>query len=138
MGGVAVYASGGATWVQGVEAVGRFVALRRWGGIGLADFAGAGEIYGLPNRHGLSLRIQAGREEQALYHEEARLFAAHVIPEDVWYVIPASVVLKKKGGLMLCPVERLEDVRCHYESYREAWSLLRPPGSDSKPRDGGA
>ena len=52
-------------------------------------------------------------------------FAAYVIPEDVWYVIPASVVLKKKGDLMLCPVERRKYDRYRYESYREAWRLLR-------------
>jgi PD-(D/E)XK endonuclease len=53
-------------------------------------------------------------------------FAALIIPEDVWYVIPASVVLKNKScDLMLCPVVEPESYRFHYEQYREAWKLLR-------------
>jgi hypothetical protein len=79
--------------------------------------------------------FKPGEKSRRYTTKRLDLFAAYVIPEDVWYVIPASVVLKKKGGLMLRPVERLEDVRCHYESYREAWSLLRPRGK-SKQRGG--
>jgi PD-(D/E)XK endonuclease len=33
-------------------------------------------------------------------------FAAYIVPEDVWYIIPAAVVLKTKSSdLMLCPVQ---------------------------------
>jgi PD-(D/E)XK endonuclease len=53
-------------------------------------------------------------------------FAALIIPEDVWYILPASVVLKTKSSyLMLCPVRQPESYRFHYEHYREAWKLLR-------------
>jgi hypothetical protein len=53
-------------------------------------------------------------------------FAAYVIPEDVWYIIPASVVLKTKSSdLMLCPVQPMRRNCYRYESYREAWKLLR-------------
>jgi hypothetical protein len=55
-------------------------------------------------------------------------FAAYIVPEEVWYVIPAAVVLKTKSlCLMLCPVRKQQmrsDSYC-YERYREAWKLLR-------------
>jgi hypothetical protein len=54
-------------------------------------------------------------------------FAAYIVPEDVWYIIPASVVFKTKSSdLMLCPVQkRVRRDGYKYESYREAWKLLR-------------
>ncbi len=53
-------------------------------------------------------------------------FAAYIVPENVWYVLPSSVVLKTKSdNLMLCPVRKPERNRYLYEGYREAWKLLR-------------
>jgi len=53
-------------------------------------------------------------------------FAAYVIPEDVWYIIPATAVLKNKGTeLMLCPMQSMRRDCYQYEGYREAWKLLR-------------
>ncbi|MGA8503477.1 MAG: group I intron-associated PD-(D/E)XK endonuclease [Candidatus Sulfotelmatobacter sp.] len=53
-------------------------------------------------------------------------FAAYVIPEDMWYIIPAGAVLKKKGTeLMLYPLQAVRRDRYKYEVYREAWKLLR-------------
>jgi len=53
-------------------------------------------------------------------------FAAYVIPKDVWYIIPAAAVLKRKGTeLMLYPVQAARRDRYKYEVYREAWKLLR-------------
>jgi hypothetical protein len=53
-------------------------------------------------------------------------FAAYVVPEDVWYIIPASVVLKTKScDLMLCPVQPRRRDSYLYEHCREAWHLLR-------------
>jgi hypothetical protein len=53
-------------------------------------------------------------------------FAAYIVPEKVWYILPSHIVLKTKShDLMLCPVHpRIRD-RYRYESYREAWPLLR-------------
>jgi len=51
-------------------------------------------------------------------------FAAYVIPEDVWYLIPTGVVLQRRGDLMLCPVQPRKYDRYKYECYREAWGLL--------------
>jgi len=57
---------------------------------------------------------------------ELDLFAAYVITEDVWYLIPAVVVLKpeSKEALMLCPLVEAAAERFKYEEYREAWELL--------------
>jgi len=53
-------------------------------------------------------------------------FAAYIVPEDVWYVIPATVVLKTKScDLMLCPVQSMRRNCYKYEAFREAWKLLR-------------
>jgi hypothetical protein len=53
------------------------------------------------------------------------IFAAYIVPEGAWYIIPAAVLLgpKRRGGLMLCPVEGGRN-HCKYERYREAWGLL--------------
>jgi hypothetical protein len=53
-------------------------------------------------------------------------FAAYIVPENVWYVIPATVVLRTKSSdLMLCPVQPMRRNCYKYESYQEAWKLLR-------------
>ncbi|MGA9389356.1 MAG: group I intron-associated PD-(D/E)XK endonuclease [Candidatus Sulfotelmatobacter sp.] len=55
------------------------------------------------------------------------LFAAYVIPMNVWYLIPASLLLGRSRikGTMVCPLAlpvRRNSYR--YESYRESWQLL--------------
>jgi hypothetical protein len=54
-------------------------------------------------------------------------FAALVIPEDVWYILPSSVVLKTKSDmLVLCPHRpQVKSDGNRYEIYLEAWNLLR-------------
>jgi hypothetical protein len=53
-------------------------------------------------------------------------FAAYVIPENIWYVLPSPIVLKTKShDLMLCPVRQPKHDKYRYEDYREAWNLLR-------------
>ncbi len=53
-------------------------------------------------------------------------FAAYIVQEEVWYIIPAAVVLKTKSScLMLCPVQPMRRNVYRYERYREAWKLLR-------------
>ena len=54
-------------------------------------------------------------------------FAAYVIPENAWYVLPAGVVLRTKSmDLMICPVQKRKYDRYRYEGYRDAWVLLLP------------
>jgi hypothetical protein len=57
---------------------------------------------------------------------EIDLFAAYVIPENVWYVIPAALILgpKRRKSFMLSPVAHPKPDRCKYEQYRDAWGLL--------------
>jgi hypothetical protein len=62
-------------------------------------------------------------------------FAAYVVQEDVWYIIPAAVVLKTRSlCLMLCPVQLMKRDCYKYESYREAWKLLRSGSKPPAPR----
>jgi len=58
--------------------------------------------------------------------EQIDLFAAYIIPVDVWYIIPAHLILgpQRKIGLMLFPVVPLRKDRYKYEAYKEAWNLL--------------
>jgi hypothetical protein len=61
--------------------------------------------------------------------DQLDFFAASVIPQNTWYIIPARVLLggdAVKQGLMLHPMQPLKQNRYLYESYREAWPLLTP------------
>jgi hypothetical protein len=58
---------------------------------------------------------------------EIDLFAAYVIPEDAWYLIPAVLLLGKRRHSTppLCPVvPPARKASYRYECYREAWKLL--------------
>ena len=63
--------------------------------------------------------------------EEIDFVAAYVIPLDLWYIIPAGVVAKRKGAISLAPWAR----RTKYERYLEAWYLLRKWREGEKKRD---
>jgi hypothetical protein len=47
--------------------------------------------------------------------------ALYVIPEDVWYIVPSPVLTRMKGSILLSPASPGHK----YESYLEAWHLLR-------------
>ena len=53
--------------------------------------------------------------------EQIDFFAIMVIPKEVWYIVPAEVVLSNKTYLLLSPGRKREK----YGRYREAWDLLR-------------
>lgn len=60
--------------------------------------------------------------------DQIDIFAAYVIPEDVWYLIPAVLLLgeRRKHIAMLCPLVRPKKRACYcYERYRENWDLLK-------------
>lgn len=67
-------------------------------------------------------------------------FAAYVIPRDVWYVIPAAVILRGEGitagaikAMTLLPEKARHPERYRFEGYREAWELmLRGPSLERK------
>src|SRR5580704_1147684 len=53
--------------------------------------------------------------------KEFDFLAAYVIPEDVWYIIPASVVMKGTMNMVILS----PSVPGHrYERFKEAWHLL--------------
>ena len=64
--------------------------------------------------------------------DELDLFAMYVIPEEIWYLIPASVLLTPtvKKAVMLCPITAVKEDRYKYEHYREAWHLLSKDRTD--------
>jgi hypothetical protein len=74
---------------------------------------------------GYSCGFTPGRHSQDYTLDLVDLFAAYVIPENAWYLIPAALLLgeKRKPTLMLCPVSAGRD-GCKHERYREAWALL--------------
>jgi hypothetical protein len=47
--------------------------------------------------------------------------AAYVIPEDVWYIIPAKLVVKGRMGMIILTPGSAGH---KYEPYMEAWHLL--------------
>jgi PD-(D/E)XK endonuclease len=60
--------------------------------------------------------------------QQIDFFAAYVIPQDRWYIIPAKVILgaSRKHAIMLCPMQPRKKDRYSYELYREAWPLMLP------------
>jgi hypothetical protein len=71
----------------------------------------------------VSVAASAGAENpKKLYTaEQVDFFAAYVIPEDVWYILPAEVAVKMRGRAWLFPGSPGHK----YERYKEAWELLR-------------
>jgi hypothetical protein len=65
--------------------------------------------------------------------KEIDLFAAYVIPEDAWYLIPAVLLLgkRRKTMAMLCPQRPPAKKASYcYEIYRDGWDLLTKTRSD--------
>jgi hypothetical protein len=54
---------------------------------------------------------------------EIHFFAAYIIPEDTWYIIPLPAV---RGVTSLLFRRRRDPRPGLYDAYREAWHLLRP------------
>ena len=53
---------------------------------------------------------------------EIDFFVAHIVPEDIWYIIPIKAIGRRKG-IRFYPHTRRKS-RAQYEKYREAWCLL--------------
>ena len=60
---------------------------------------------------------------------EIDFLAAYIIPEDTWYIFPATVI-EPRRVMCLTPGSK----RSKFEEYREAWKLMKP----SKPEIGHA
>ena len=61
--------------------------------------------------------------------EELDFCVGYVIPEEVWYIIPARLVTGPRGrsAITLCQHEGVRE-KPRYECYREAWGLLGREG----------
>jgi hypothetical protein len=83
-------------------------------------------------RSGYYCRFRGGSGETGYDLASVDLFASYVIPTNVWYMIPASVILTPKPirGILLCPEVGPHFNRNKYELYREAWGLLGKSKSD--------
>ena len=65
--------------------------------------------------------------------QQIDLFAAYVIPEASWYLIPAVLLLgkRRRSIAVLCPiVTPAKKASYCYEPYREAWNLLKRSRSE--------
>ncbi len=60
--------------------------------------------------------------------KQVDFFAAYVIPRDVWYLIPAGILLGGEGkkAVTLLPENPRHPERYACEAYREGWGLMRP------------
>ena len=83
-------------------------------------------------RSGYYCRFRGGGRAHGYDLARVDLFASYVIPTNVWYLIPAAVILtpKPKNGILLCPELSPRYNRNKYEPYREAWGLLAKDRSD--------
>jgi hypothetical protein len=55
---------------------------------------------------------------------DADFFAIYIVPEELWYILPAQVALAS-ANRNICLTPHLEGHR--YQPYKEAWHLLRGP-----------
>ncbi len=78
-----------------------------------------------PQRRAYRVRISRGpRAGRGFYRsDQVDFFAAYVMLEDVWYIIPHEVVARQ-GDVALFPHQ--PDSRGALEKYREAWDLFLP------------
>ena len=71
-----------------------------------------------------SYRIKGGNKVGCYTKEQIDFLAAHVIPENAWYIVPVEA-FEGKNSLNFNPGVRR--ARGKYEKYREAWCLLVCP-----------
>jgi hypothetical protein len=68
-------------------------------------------------------RIRTTGSSYTIYNPaEIDFLVAHIVPEDLWYIIPIEAVGHRKG-IRFYPHTR-HPSRAHFERYREAWCLL--------------
>ena len=66
------------------------------------------------------VNVIAGRNHRLYPTNRLDYFAIYLIPHDLWYIIPYSIIGRKYTSITLAP-----DMKGHkYERYKEAWHLL--------------
>jgi hypothetical protein len=75
---------------------------------------------------GYPCRIRGGGRATGYDLKRVDIFALYVVPTNVWYLIPAAVILipRPMTVIVLCSETRPKCNRYKYEHYREAWGLL--------------
>jgi hypothetical protein len=76
---------------------------------------------------GVGYSCAVKKNNKAYSRGEFDFLAAYVIPQDVWYIIPASKI-EGKESVGLCSKSN----HARYEEYREAWELLREASKISR------
>jgi hypothetical protein len=95
--------------LQSLQALGRFVRLRRRHRTRPPLSPRASQVNQLPPRQLIPLRRHPAPSPPtvtvpATPPAPSDFFAAYVVPENVWYILPARIVLKTNSNmLMLCP-----------------------------------
>jgi hypothetical protein len=106
-----------------------FTVSKPWGGSSRFDVA--------VGRHGRFLRVQvkstiarqdggyvvAIKSSRCQYYTRRQVdfFAIYVILEDVWYILPAEIIIVLRGHFLLAPRRKVQK----YAPYKEAWHLLK-------------
>ena len=83
------------------------------------------------SEHSYVCAVHPNQKGRPYRRKEFDFLAAYVIPEDVWYIIPASVVMK---GTMNMVVLSPSVPGHRYERFKEAWHLLRSSEAASAKR----
>jgi len=73
-------------------------------------------------RKGYVCRVRPSDTVRPYETGEFDFLAIYVITEDVWYIIPARLVVNKRLSTISL---RPSSPACKYEAYKEAWDLLR-------------
>lgn len=67
--------------------------------------------------------VKAGGDSHNYTKDDIDFLAAHIVPENIWYIVPIEA-FKGKTMLHFCPHKT---GKAKYERYREAWCLLKCP-----------
>lgn len=87
----------------------------------MAD-AGEGCLALLAGGNATKYHVRAGHNGQTFTKEDMDFIVAHIVPEDLWYVVPIEAA-EGLTGLWFNP----RSTRARFEKYREAWCLLDCP-----------
>jgi PD-(D/E)XK endonuclease len=107
----------------------RIPVCKPWGASERYDFVvdwGKGfwrvQVKGGSSHDGSSYRVRAGCSGKVFTKEDMDFIVAHIVPEDLWYVVPIEIA-EGLTGLWFNP----RSTRARFEKYREAWCLLDCP-----------
>jgi hypothetical protein len=82
-------------------------------------------------QYGYLCQFKPNQKSRPYTLKQVDFFVAYVIPRDVWYVIPAAVILRGDGikageikAMTLLPEKARHPEGYRFEGYREAWELM--------------